>query len=46
MTLDGRIVAANASARQLLQRDEDELRRIGRNGIVDLSDPREEIGLL
>ncbi|MBI5693155.1 MAG: PAS domain S-box protein [Verrucomicrobia bacterium] len=37
---DGGILAANAAACRLFDRTEEELRRIGRNGVVDTSDPR------
>lgn len=35
---DGRILAANPAACRLLERSENEICRLGRNGIVDLSD--------
>ncbi|WP_222269534.1 putative bifunctional diguanylate cyclase/phosphodiesterase [Modestobacter marinus] len=37
---DGRVLRANARACELLGRSEDELVRIGRNGIADPSDPQ------
>jgi len=37
---DGRIFAANASACRMLGRTEEEICQLGRNGIVDSSDPR------
>jgi PAS domain S-box-containing protein len=37
---DGKIFAANPSACNIFQRTEDEIRHVGRNGLVDLSDPR------
>jgi PAS domain S-box-containing protein len=39
-TPDGGILAANAEACRLLRRSEEELRRVGRAGVVDPSDPR------
>jgi PAS domain S-box-containing protein len=36
----GEILAANPAACQMVQRTEEEIRRLGRGGIVDLSDPR------
>jgi PAS domain S-box-containing protein len=38
--LDGRILAANRAACEMFGRTEDELRRVGRAGTVDESDPR------
>ncbi|MCX7825896.1 MAG: PAS domain S-box protein, partial [Verrucomicrobiae bacterium] len=37
---DGRILGANAAACQMFGRTEEELKRVGRSGVVDLSDPR------
>ncbi len=37
---EGRILAANAAACRLFDRSEEELIRIGRSGVVDVSDPR------
>ncbi len=37
---DGRILAANPEAQRMLGYDEDELRAVGRQGVVDASDPR------
>jgi PAS domain S-box-containing protein len=37
---DGKIFAANAAACHMLGRSEEEICRVGRDGIVDLSDPR------
>lgn len=37
---DGRILAANAAACEMLGRTEEEICRIGRDGVIDLSDPR------
>ena len=37
---DGHILNANAAACRMLGRSEDEIRQVGRAGIVDLSDPR------
>jgi PAS domain S-box-containing protein len=42
---DGSILAANASACRMFGRTEEELRQIGFNGIVDMSDPRWAIAL-
>ncbi len=39
-TPEGRILAANPEAQRLFGRDEQELRAIGRAGVVDASDPR------
>ena len=37
---DGRILAANAAACRMFGRSEEELIRLGRSGVVDVSDPR------
>ena len=37
---DGRILAANEAACRMFGRSEEELKRIGRSGVVDTSDPR------
>jgi len=37
---DGNILTANAAACAMFQRSEDEIKKIGRNGIVDTADPR------
>jgi len=37
---DGRILAANPAACAMFGRSEDEIRRVGRNGVVDVSDPQ------
>ncbi|HUK51411.1 MAG TPA: PAS domain S-box protein, partial [Terriglobales bacterium] len=37
---DGRIFAANPEACRMLQRSEEEIRQIGRSGVVDLNDPK------
>lgn len=37
---DGRIIAANPAACRIFQRSEEEIKQIGRNGIVDTTDPR------
>ena len=37
---DGRILSANEAACQMFGRSEEELKRIGRSGVVDASDPR------
>ena len=42
---NGRILAANPEACRMLQRTEDEIRQIGRNGVVDLTDPRLPLAL-
>ena len=42
---DGRIFAANPEACRIFQRTEDELRRDGRNGVVDLADPKLQVAL-
>jgi PAS domain S-box-containing protein len=42
---DGRIFAANPAACRILQRAEEEICQIGRNGVVDLSDPRLPLAL-
>ena len=42
---DGRIFAANPEACRILQRTEDEIRQVGRSGVVDLSDPRLPVAL-
>ena len=39
---DGHILAANHAACRMLQRDEAEIIRVGRTGIVDLQDPKTE----
>ncbi len=39
-TPDGGILAANPAACRMFERTEEELRRLGRNGIIDASDPR------
>ncbi len=39
-TPDGGILAANAEARRIFGRSEDELRVLGRQGVMDLADPR------
>jgi PAS domain S-box-containing protein len=42
---DGRIYSANRAACKLFERSEEELCRIGRNGVVDLTDPKLEKAL-
>ena len=42
---NGKIFAANPSACTMLQRTEEEILRIGRNGVVDVSDPNLAIAL-
>jgi len=42
---DGRILAANPEACRILQRTEDEICQVGRNGIVDLTDPGLQVAL-
>ena len=37
---DGRILAANPEASRMLQRSEEEICQVGRDGVVDLKDPR------
>ncbi len=37
---DGRVLAANPAACRILGRSEDEVRRLGRAGVVDTADPR------
>jgi PAS domain S-box-containing protein len=37
---DGRILAANPEACRIFERTEEEICRIGRNGLIDLTDPR------
>jgi PAS domain S-box-containing protein len=44
-TTDGRILAANPEACSILQRTEAEIRQIGRDGVVDLTDPRLQVAL-
>ncbi|MBK9442833.1 MAG: PAS domain S-box protein [Comamonadaceae bacterium] len=44
-SLDGRIYAANLAAQKMFDRSEAELRRIGRDGVVDPTDPRLEQAL-
>jgi len=39
-SIDGRILAANPAACGIYQRSAEELRQIGRNGVIDLTDPR------
>ena len=39
---DGRILAANPAACAMLQRSEDEICRLGRQGLADAGDPRWE----
>lgn len=39
---DGRIIAANPAACEMFGRSDEEFRKVGRAGIVDLSDPRLE----
>ena len=39
-TLDGDILAANPAAQHIFGRTEQELRAVGRKGVVDLTDPR------
>ncbi len=41
----GEILAANAAACRMFGRSEEELMRVGRNAVVDLSDPRVTAGL-
>jgi PAS domain S-box-containing protein len=43
---DGQILAANAAACRMFQRSEDDLRRVGRGGVVDASDLRLQAGLM
>ena len=42
---DGRIFAANPSACNMFQRTEEEIRQVGRSGLVDTSDPRLNLSL-
>ena len=42
---DGRILAANPEACRMLQRSEKEICQIGRNGVVDLNDPKLPVAL-
>jgi PAS domain S-box-containing protein len=42
---DGTILAANPEASRMFGRTEEEIRRIGRNGLIDTSDPRLEKAL-
>jgi PAS domain S-box-containing protein len=42
---DGSIFAANSEACRIFQRTEEELRQVGRNGVVDLTDSRLQAGL-
>lgn len=44
-TPDGAILAANPEAQRIFGRSEDELRRVGRAGVADLSDPRLQAAL-
>jgi PAS domain S-box-containing protein len=44
-TPDGGILAANAEAQRMFGYDEDTLRKIGRRGVVDTTDPRLPIAL-
>lgn len=42
---DGSILSANPAACHLFERTEQEIRQLGRNGIVDLTDPRLQAGI-
>ena len=42
---DGRILAANPAACRMFGRSEEEICRIGRNGVIDITDPRLEKAL-
>jgi len=42
---DGRILSANSAACTMFQRSEEELRQVGRSGVIDPSDPRLALAL-